>query len=43
MSTNQHLSDNIESDNLGSHHELVPSSDELTTAQSLAEIGRAHV
>ena len=37
MSTNQHLSDNIESDNLGSHHELVPSSDELTTAQSLAD------
>lgn len=37
MSTNQHLSDNIESDNLGSHHELVPSSNELTTAQSLAD------
>lgn len=37
MSTNQHQSDNLETGNTGSHHELVTSSPELSTAQTLAD------
>ena len=37
MSTNQHRSDNLETNNMGSHHELVPSSPEVSVEQSLAD------